>query len=185
MNSSSDDALLRVGDQAPDWECTLCDGKRIRLSELWAEQKVLLAFTRHLGCTFCREQLLELKEHYDSLRQAGVEVLAVTMRPAAETLPLSRQMDLPFACVCDPELELYRAYRARKGSYWRVLGPSIWGRAIRSLTRHGMGLPAGDITQLQATILLDVGGKVLLTHYPETSAEQIACPVILDAAQDG
>ncbi len=100
-----------------------------------SEQKLLLAFTRHLGCTFCREQLQALKEHYESLRSAGIEVLAVTMRPPASTLPMQQQLDLPFPCACDPELALYRAYRTQKGSYWNVLGPSVWGRAIRSLPR--------------------------------------------------
>ena len=183
MGASDESASLQVGGQAPDMECILCDGKQIRLSDLWAKQKLLLAFTRHLGCTFCREQLLSLKDHYQSLRAAGIEVLAVTMRSPESTLPLQRKLELPFPCACDPQLALYRAYQTRKGSYWRILGPSIWGRAIRSLTRHGMGVPAGDITQLHAHVLMDVGGKVLFTHYPETSAEQISCPAILEAAQ--
>ena len=173
---------LHVGDQAPDFHCRLCNGEQLWLSELWSQQKLLLAFTRHLGCTFCREQLCLLKSNYELLQQAGIEVLGVTMRSAEETLPLSQQLQLPFRCVCDPTLELYEAYRTRKGSYWNILGPSIWGKAIRTLARHGMGMPRGDITQLHATVLLDRGGTVLLTHYPATSAEQIACPSILDAA---
>jgi hypothetical protein len=35
---------LHAGEQAPDGELTLLDGNRVRLSELWAEQPVVLEF---------------------------------------------------------------------------------------------------------------------------------------------
>jgi len=36
--------MLHAGDQAPDGELKLLDGERVRLSELWSRQGVVLEF---------------------------------------------------------------------------------------------------------------------------------------------
>jgi len=36
--------VLHAGERAPDWELTLLDGERVRLSELWSRNGVVLEF---------------------------------------------------------------------------------------------------------------------------------------------
>ena len=40
---------LQSGDDAPDLNLTTADNQTIRLSSLWAEKPLLIAFTRHFG----------------------------------------------------------------------------------------------------------------------------------------
>jgi len=45
---------------APDLELLDISGNPVRLSSLWSQRPLLLAFTRHFGCTQCKEMLDEL-----------------------------------------------------------------------------------------------------------------------------
>jgi len=42
---------------APDVEVLDLDGQPVQLSTLWQKKPLLLAFTRHFGCTQCKEML--------------------------------------------------------------------------------------------------------------------------------
>ena len=52
---------LNFNRPAPDVVLQNTAGEAVRLSSLWAEKPLLLAFTRHFGCTQCKEMLEELK----------------------------------------------------------------------------------------------------------------------------
>jgi len=51
---------LNFNSPAPDLTVLDLEGKPVQLSSLWAEKPLLLAFTRHFGCTQCKEMLDEL-----------------------------------------------------------------------------------------------------------------------------
>ncbi len=51
---------LNFNRSAPDLTLQDVSGKPVQLSSLWAERPLLLAFTRHFGCTQCKEMLDEL-----------------------------------------------------------------------------------------------------------------------------
>ena len=182
-NESLDGVRLAPGDAAPDVEVRLTSGQSSTLSRHWRERPLLLAFTRHLGCAFCREQLLDLKDHWASFQDGDVQVLGVTMRPIEATSEFRRQLDLPFELIADPQRTVYRAYGAERGNAWRVLGLGVWPRAIGATWRGGMGLPQGDIMQLHASFLIDRSGVIQLAHYPRTSADQLSCAQCLETIE--
>ncbi len=51
---------LNFNNIAPDLAVLDLSGKPVQLSSLWAKGPLLLAFTRHFGCTQCKEMLDEL-----------------------------------------------------------------------------------------------------------------------------
>ncbi len=51
---------LNFNRSAPDLSLLNTDGEPVQLSSLWAAQPLLLSFTRHFGCTQCKEMLEEL-----------------------------------------------------------------------------------------------------------------------------
>jgi len=53
-------------------------GKPVRLSTLWEKKPLLLAFTRHFGCTQCKEMLDELVEGKERIQQAGLDIAVIT-----------------------------------------------------------------------------------------------------------
>ncbi len=48
---------LNFNSPAPDLQLQDTSGKPVQLSSLWAKKPLLLAFTRHFGCTQCKEML--------------------------------------------------------------------------------------------------------------------------------
>lgn len=54
------DKQLNFNRRAPDLTLLKPSGEPVQLSSLWAGRPLLLAFTRHFGCTQCKEMLEEL-----------------------------------------------------------------------------------------------------------------------------
>ena len=175
---------LNVGDRAPDVEVCFASGLHSSLGDHWRQRPLLLALTRHLGCAFCREQLLALKDRWDEFQTAGVGVLGVTMRSVNDTLDFQRHLQLPFDLIADPERTVYQAYGAERGSAWQVLGLPVWPRALKATLRGGMGMPRGDIMQLHASFLIDTAGVIRLAHYPDSSADQLSCSQCMEAVPE-
>ena len=50
-------AHLKFNDLAPDLELLDTEGNPIKLSSLWKEKVLILAFTRHFGCPQCKEMV--------------------------------------------------------------------------------------------------------------------------------
>lgn len=101
---------LSPGDKAPDFTLPTTQGE-LRLSDLLAEKKVLLAFYVEDNTPLCSSEVSVLKEDYDLLRDLGAEVVAVS----ADGLESHRQFaqrlgGLPFPLASDEGLEAARAY---------------------------------------------------------------------------
>lgn len=66
---------LEIGQQAPDFELTDTNGRRVRLSDL-RDKTVVLNFWA-TWCPPCRAEMPELQKFYDTYRDRGVAVVAV------------------------------------------------------------------------------------------------------------
>lgn len=90
---------------APDLELQDTAGQQVRLSSLWQERPLLLAFTRHFGCTQCKEMLDELVEGKEKIDQAGL-ALAVITQGTPETTRLSADEFAPgLLLLADPQTQ--------------------------------------------------------------------------------
>lgn len=70
---SLDDGLLKSGTEAPDFNVTLIDGKRIKLSH-YRGSVVWLIFWR-VGCPPCRVEMPHLEHVYGDLKNRGIEII--------------------------------------------------------------------------------------------------------------
>ena len=70
---------LNFNSPAPDLQLQDTSGNPVQLSSLWAEKPLLLAFTRHFGCTQCKEMLEQLAAGREAIQAAGLD-LAVIMQ---------------------------------------------------------------------------------------------------------
>ena len=93
------------------------------------ESPILLAFVRHLGCTYCREMASDLGRALPGLRARGVEPAVVHMATEDEGRAfLARYGLASVAAVSDPGCALYRAFGLGRGSAWQLLGPKALAR---------------------------------------------------------
>ena len=55
------------------------DGQTRTLLSLWEQKRIVILFTRHMGCRFCREQIAEFQKIYDKLYQCDVIPIIITI----------------------------------------------------------------------------------------------------------
>jgi peroxiredoxin len=101
--------------QAPEWRLPASAGGERSLTD-YRGKPVLIICYLGLGCAHCLEQLKTFAPLKEQFRDAGIEVVAVstdTMSSMKESLAAGGiAKTIPFPILADPELRLFKAYRA-------------------------------------------------------------------------
>ncbi|CAM3715536.1 thiol-disulfide oxidoreductase ResA [Alkalicoccus chagannorensis] len=106
---SEDRGLVDAGDEAPDFVLTDLDGEEVELSD-YQGQGVYLNFWATY-CTFCRQKMDDLKDHYEDFEERGVHVLNVNVDES--TLQVERhkeRYELPYDLMIDRDMLVSDAY---------------------------------------------------------------------------
>ena len=162
--------MLNFNDPAPDLEITLAAGGTVRLADLWSQQPLLLAFTRHFGCTQCKEMLDRLRANREQLQTAGLRLAVVTQGAGQAAADFCAQFAPPGSlCLTDPERRAYAAYGLERGSVFQtVLSPAIW-KAVNEAARKGYHLepppPGQDPLLMSGTFIIGRDGRIRLPYY--------------------
>jgi len=175
---------LHFNQQAPDLELLNTAGKTVTLSSLWKKRPLILAFTRHFGCTQCKEMLDELMEGKERIAEAGLGVAVVTQGSPGATNLFMKQYAPDLLALSDPERMAYHAYGLERGSIFQtVLNPKVI-RAVRESARKGYKLeepPEGqDAMQMSGTFIISQEGKVLLPFYYDNIADHPLLDLLLE-----
>src|SRR4030042_1059754 len=85
---------LNFNHNAPDLTLPNPSGEAVQLSSLWRQRPLLLAFTRHFGCTQCKEMLDELVKGREQIEKAGLGI-AVVMHGTREASAIFAQQFAP------------------------------------------------------------------------------------------
>ncbi|HEV8309652.1 MAG TPA: peroxiredoxin-like family protein [Methylomirabilota bacterium] len=102
---------LGPGEPAPDFTLPLVNREgTVSLRDYRGRNPVLLAIFRGLHCAFCRRHLAQLGSTRDKLREAGIEVLAITASPLERARLYTRFRPLRVPLAADPELVTHRLY---------------------------------------------------------------------------
>lgn len=176
-------ARLKFNDPAPDAAVLTVAGEPIRLSTLWAEKTLLLAFTRHFGCPQCKEMLAELAHAQTDIARAGLALAAVTQGTPAETAEFCRRQAPGVVCLSDPERHAYRAYGLERGNLWQVaLSPQVVaGTALARKRGHNAEMPprGQDVMQMSGTFVIGTDGRIRLPYYYDTIADHPPVELLL------
>jgi len=160
---------LRPGDRFPNVTLATVGGP-VELEERWRDGPLIVAFMRHFGCPFCREQLIQMTRAWDDIRSAGAGAVAIFQYRAESTRNFCHHRKIPFDCLGDPAKQAYDAVGLGRGRGKRreYLGPKAvkgWFRVACS--GAVIGIPHGDIALRPATFVVRPGGEVVLAHYNE------------------
>jgi peroxiredoxin Q/BCP len=138
--------LPEAGDAAPDFELPSTQGT-LRLKDLTATRKVLLAFYAEDNTPLCSSEVSVLTEDYELIQQLRTEVVAVS----ADSLDSHRDFadklgGVPFPLVSDEKLEAARAYgvldKAGKRSRRAVFVIDKGGTILHVVPRFEPGNPS-------------------------------------------
>jgi len=174
---------LKYNDPAPDVELLNGEGAKIKLSSLWTEHTLLLAFTRHFGCPQCKEMLDQLVHARASLEHAGLALVAITQGDAEATREFGKQFAPGILCLADPERVAYRAFGLERGNLYQVaLSPQVISGTVRAQQHgHKAELPpkGQDVMQMSGTFIIGRDGKIRLPYYYDTIADHPPIELLL------
>lgn len=168
---------------APDLVLLDASGQPVQLSSLWAAQPLLLAFTRHFGCTQCKEMLDELVAGRERIAQAGLSIAVIMQGTPEATAAFAKRFAPGLYCLADPERKAYKAYGLERGNLFQTfLNPKVWS-AIAKSREKGYAVepaPAGqDSMQMSGTFIIGTDGKVELPYYYDHIADHPPLDLLL------
>lgn len=118
---------LSVGDEAPDFDTRDQNGSPIRLSD-YRGKKIVLYFYPKDDTSGCTAQACDLRDNYAALRQAGYEVLGVSVDSEKSHQKFIGKYDLPFTLLADTDKRVVDAF-----GVWQE--KSMYGRKYMGTAR--------------------------------------------------
>ena len=111
---------MEIGDMAPDLLGLDHDGREVRLSE-YAGRKVALCFYPKDNTSGCTAEACSLRDNYEALREAGYEIIGVSVDGQKSHRNFIEKHALPFRLVADTEKQLVETFGvwAEKSMYGR------------------------------------------------------------------
>ena len=111
--------------------------------------------------------------------------MAVSFEPRARLLQLSRQMQLPFMLLSDPERDAYRAYGLRRGRLRHIFGPSALWTYLRLLSQgRRYHARRSDLFQLGGDFVLDSRGVVRFEYSSVTPSDRPPVEKLLEVLEE-
>lgn len=105
-------ALLRVGEQAPDFEVVSSRGETVRLRDLLGRKNVVLYFYPGDFTPVCTRETCGFRDVYDELGSQDTEVIGVSVDSDESHRRFAERHRVPFTLLSDPKRELARTYGA-------------------------------------------------------------------------
>ena len=175
---------LKFNDPAPDFEVLAASGASIRLSSLWAEHPLLLAFVRHFGCPQCKVMLEELHEYLPDMQRHHIAMAAITQGAVAETRVFCQEYALDINCLCDPQHTVYSAYGLGRGNLVQILlDPQIWkGNAQARKKGYPPQMPpkGQDALLMSGVFIIGPDGRIRLPYYYDNIADHPPFALLLE-----
>lgn len=144
----------------------------------------LLVFLRHLGCTFCRKMVREIRiaaDRADALDGAEGEDAGGRRYPRVVFVhqgDLDRAGEFfgkfwPGACaISDVERALFGEFGVGRGSAGQLCGPRVLACGMKALLKgHGVGRPVGDPFMMPGIFLISPEGHILARHHFEHAGD--------------
>jgi len=175
-----------VGKPAPDFDATTTDNKIVNASDYWTKKPVILVFLRHLGCTFCRTQVIELARTYSKFQDMGAEVVCVAMGQAnvGKAFQIMFNMPFPMLMLGEDNTLAYDKYRLGKGTFSQLLGVASLVNGIKAMTHlkgQTFGGMQGDGRQMPGTFIIDTHGVVQFAYISQNASDNPPISTLLGA----
>ena len=176
--------VLNFNSPAPDLVLSDLEGKPVQLSSLWKEKPLLLAFTRHFGCTQCKEMLDELVAGKEEIEKAGLAIGVILQGTPEASALFARKFAPGLTVLADPERKAYQAYGLERGTLFETfLNWQVW-KAIRRAASKGYKVepppPGQDAMQMSGTFIISQDGRIELPYYYDNIADHPPLALLLD-----
>jgi peroxiredoxin len=168
------------------------EGVSVRLGDIWRDRPAVLAFVRHFGCVFCRDQAVRLHRLRDDFEAAGVRLVMVGHGTPEMAAAFRRAQGVDLPVLVDPERHIYEVIGAKVATLPELIGPRqvLAGlrASIKSRTRQGniavhQGRIIGHAAQLGGVLVIAPDGSIRYAHLSETASDYPSAREVLAAAR--
>ena len=122
-----------------------------------------------------------MREAHAAIEALGARVIAVGTGSAAQARHLM-DAGMPFPCLVDADMRLYRALDLRRVGLSTLLDPATYLNYWRAWRRGArQGDVTGDPRQLSGVALLDADGRLRWRHVSRTIGDYPPLPDVLAA----
>jgi peroxiredoxin Q/BCP len=104
--------MLKVGDEAPDFETVLDDGTRFRLSDLHGDKNVVLYFYPADFTGGCTAEACSFRDNYDTVKQYDAVILGVSRDSQDSHARFREKHSLGFPLIADEDQKIAAMYDA-------------------------------------------------------------------------
>jgi peroxiredoxin len=175
---------LKFNDPAPDIQVLNISGTPVRLSSLWKNQVLILAFARHFGCPQCKHMVDQLVNVSPDLKAKHLSLAIVTQGTPEEAKFFCEQRAPGLVCLADPQRTAYQAYGLERANLWQsFLSLNVWRSNRRLKRERGWGTelpPAGqDPMQMAGTFVIGQDGRIRLPYYYDDIADHPSLDLLL------
>ncbi|MEK6235688.1 MAG: redoxin domain-containing protein [Planctomycetales bacterium] len=115
--------------------------------------------------------MVHVRDEYPRFQQADGQAAVVVMAEPEQAAAFRSKYELPFPLLADPQRQAYQAFGLQRGSAWNIAGPVVWAAGLKSILRHGGGMPVGDPFQLGGAFVIDRKGMIRHARRATTSAD--------------
>jgi peroxiredoxin len=135
-------------------------GAAVSLGAFWARRPTVLAFVRHLGCIFCRQQVAGLSKRAPEIERRGGVLVVVAPSRAEHIAGFRESTGYKGPLFVDPTLRAFKTaglVRGRASTYHPLAvlrGIRAMAQGFRQVGRQG------DIVQQGGTFVLGPGDRV-------------------------
>lgn len=101
---------LETGAPAPTLNVLTHTGERLNLADVYAKGPVLVYFYPKADTPGCTKQACNLRDNFEALQEAGIEVIGVSSDSVKDQLAFRDKYNLPFTLVADEDKALGAAF---------------------------------------------------------------------------
>jgi peroxiredoxin len=168
------------------------EGRPIRLGDIWQDRPAVLAFVRHYGCVFCRDQAVQLHKLRDDFEDAGVRLVVVGQGTPEMAASFRRAQGIDLPVLVDPERRIYDTIGAKVATLDELIGPrqilaglraTIASRVKQGSIAVHQGRIIGHAAQLGGVLVIAPDGSVRYAHLSDNASDYPPAREVLAAAR--
>lgn len=160
LGTMSEGLGVAAGGSAPDATLVSVEGEEITLSELWAEQNLLLIFYRGGWCPFCNAQTRDMTLKYSQFQDRSVLPVMISVDKPDGAAIMTAAYEVPFPIMSDSDLDAHQAYNVvleiSDTQYQNMLSRGTDLEAYSGQTHHRIAVPS--------SFLIAQGGQLVWSH---------------------
>ena len=100
---------MKIGDKIPEVLGIDANGREIKAAD-FAGKKLVLYFYPKDNTPGCTAEACSFRDHYDTMREAGYEIVGVSKDSAASHTKFADKFQLPFTLIADTDTTLNQAF---------------------------------------------------------------------------